>query len=227
MRNNMKKAVILLSGGMDSATCLAVAKKKELTCCALSFEYGQKHNAELIAAKNIAKYFDVACHEVVNLSIGNLVNSALTNNKIAVPDFSEQKTIPTTYVPARNTIFLSIALGWAEILKAKSIFIGTNAVDYSGYPDCRPEYINAFQNMANLATKAGVEGKKIKIETPLIDLTKAEIIKLGVKLGVDYSMTVTCYRATQDGKACGKCDSCVYRKKGFVDAGVADNTQYV
>ncbi|HLB56053.1 MAG TPA: 7-cyano-7-deazaguanine synthase QueC [Coxiellaceae bacterium] len=222
----MKKAVVLLSGGMDSATCLAVAREKGFMCYVLSFEYGQKHNAELVAAKNIAKCFGVACHEVVNLSIGNLVNSALTDNKIAVPDFSEQKIIPTTYVPARNTIFLSIALGWAEILNAEAIYIGANAVDYSGYPDCRPEYINAFQNMADLATKAGIEGKKIKIETPLIDLTKAEIIKLGIKLGVDYSMTVTCYRATHDGKACGKCDSCAYRKKGFVDAGIVDNTVY-
>lgn len=222
----MKKAVIVLSGGMDSATCLAIAKEKRFACYALSFEYGQKHNSELVAAKNIAKYFGVACHEVVNLSIGNLIHSALMNNKIAVPDFSEEKTIPATYVPARNTIFLSIALGWAEILNAEAIYIGANAVDYSGYPDCRPEYIAAFQNLANLATKAGIEGKKIKIETPLIDLTKADIIKLGVKLGVDYSMTVTCYCATQDGKACGKCDSCTYRKKGFIDAGIIDNTIY-
>lgn len=223
----MKKAVILLSGGLDSATCLAIAKEKGFICYALSFDYGQKHTVELMAAKKIAEYFKVAQHETVTLSIGNLVSSALTNNTITVPNYSGEKTIPTTYVPARNTIFLSIALGWAEILKADSIFIGANAVDYSGYPDCRPEYITAFQNLANLATQASIENKSaIKIEAPLMYLNKADIIKLGCSLGVDYAMTVSCYRATENGKACGQCDSCTYRKKGFIEAGIEDCTRY-
>ena len=223
----MKKAIILLSGGLDSATCLAVAKSQGYTCYALSFNYGQKHNSELIAAKNIAAQFHVAQHETVTLSIGNLGGSALTDDLISVPNYSDQPSIPVTYVPARNTTFLSIALGWAEIINADAIFIGVNAVDYSGYPDCRPEYIAAFQNLANIATKAGIEGHPIKIETPLIYLTKAQIIQLGVSLGVDYAMTVSCYRATLDGKACGNCDSCTYRKKGFADAGVEDCTKYL
>lgn len=222
----MKKAVILLSGGLDSATCLAVAKSQGFSCYALSFNYGQKHNSELNAAKNIAAQFHVAQHETVTLSIGNLGGSALTDDLISVPNYAEQQSIPVTYVPARNTTFLSIALGWAEILNADAIFIGVNAVDYSGYPDCRPEYIAAFQNLANCATKAGIEGHPIKIETPLIYLTKAQIIQLGVSLGVDYAMTVSCYRANDAGKACGNCDSCTYRKKGFLDAGIEDCTRY-
>ncbi|MCX7125903.1 MAG: 7-cyano-7-deazaguanine synthase QueC [Gammaproteobacteria bacterium] len=223
----MKKAIILLSGGLDSTTCLAVAKSEGYECYAMSFNYEQKHNSELIAAKKIAAYFNVAKHEVVTLSIGHLGGSALTDDLISIPDYSGEKEIPTTYVPARNTIFLSIALGWAEILNAEKIFIGVSAVDYSGYPDCRPEYIAAFQNLANLATVAGVHGEKIKIETPLIHLSKSETIKLGNTLGVDYSLTVSCYRADENGKACGKCDSCSYRKKGFLEAGISDNTKYL
>lgn len=224
----MKKAVILLSGGLDSTTCLAIAKCKNFLCYALSFDYGQKHSAELNAAKNIAKHFDVVQHEIVKLSIGNLGGSALTDDAISIPDYTDEKKVPITYVPARNTTFLSIALGWAEILKADAIFIGVTAVDYSGYPDCRPEYIAAFQALANLATIASVENKSmIKIETPLIQLNKSEIIKLGASLGVDYSLTVSCYRATDDGHACGDCDSCTYRKKGFAQAGVFDNTRYI
>jgi len=224
----MKKAVVLLSGGLDSTTCLAIAKDKGFSCYALSFDYGQKHSAELNAAKNIAKHFNVAQHEIVKLSIGNLGGSALTDDLISVPDYSDEQKIPITYVPARNTTFLSIALGWAEILEAEAIFIGVTAVDYSGYPDCRPEYIAAFQKLANLATKAAVENKFfIQIETPLIQLGKSEIILLGASLGVDYSLTVSCYRATDDGRACGNCDSCTYRKKGFAKAGVQDNTKYL
>jgi 7-cyano-7-deazaguanine synthase len=223
----MKKAVVLLSGGLDSTTCLAVAKSKGYACYALSFDYGQKHNAELIAAKEIAQHFQVSKHETVSLSIGNLISSALTDDLISVPNYSAQTDIPSTYVPARNTTFLSIALGWAEVLNADAIFIGVNAVDYSGYPDCRPNYIAAFQALANCATKAGVEGKTITIETPLLYLNKAEIIQLGNTLGVDYAMTISCYRANENGKACGNCDSCTYRKKGFLDAGVQDCTRYV
>lgn len=213
----MKKAVILLSGGLDSTTCLAIAKNKNYTCYALSFDYGQKHRAELTAAKKIAQHFQVAQHEIVTLSIGNLGGSALTDQTINIPDYVGEKCCPPTYVPARNTIFLSIALGWAEIINAETIFIGVNAVDYSGYPDCRPEYIDAFQKMTSLATAAQT---KIKIETPLIYLSKAEIIQRGLTLGVDYSMTISCYRATSDSVACGTCDSCVYRQKGFAEAGV-------
>ncbi len=223
----MKKAIILLSGGMDSATCLAYAKSKNYECYALSFDYGQKNRAELNAAKKIAVHFKVARHEVINLSIGNLGGSALTDKKINVPDYTGKKEIPITYVPARNTVFLSIALGWAEIINADAIFIGVNAVDYSGYPDCRPEYIAAFQNMANLATKKGIKGEIIRIETPLIHLSKAETIRLGVKLGVDYALTVSCYRATEEGLACGNCDSCTYRKKGFSEASIKDCTHYL
>lgn len=225
----MKKAVILLSGGLDSATCLAIAKKNNFDCYTLSFDYGQKHRAELFASEKIAAHFQVTRHEVIKLDIGNLGGSALTDSRIAVPDYSEtanSSAIPSTYVPARNTVFLSIALGWAEILNADAIFIGANAVDYSGYPDCRPDYIAAFQTLANLATKRGLEGNPFVIETPLIHLTKAEIIRLGIALGVDYGMTVSCYRATDQGKACGLCDSCSYRKKGFVEAGVVDPTLY-
>lgn len=224
---NMMKAIILLSGGLDSATCLAVAKSQGYDCYALSFDYGQKHCAELNAAKRIATAFSVKRHEVITLSIGNLGGSALTDKQIDVPDYVESASVPITYVPARNTTFLSIALGWAEIIGAEAIFIGVNAVDYSGYPDCRPEYIAAFQHLANLATKTGLEGHPIRIETPLVHLQKSEIIKLGMSLGVDYHLTVSCYRATDDGKACGHCDSCIYRKKGFDEAGMADQTQYV
>jgi len=223
----MKKAVILLSGGLDSTTCLALARSEGYECYALSFDYGQKHNSELNAAKKISRQFNTKRHEIVTLSIGNLGGSALTDDNISVPDFNGSKEIPLTYVPARNTIMLSIALGWAEILDADNIYIGVSAVDYSGYPDCRPEYINAFREMANLATKKSIEGKPINIVTPLINLSKAETTKLGVSLGVDYSETVSCYKATDDGLACGKCDSCHLRKKGFEEANTPDPTRYI
>lgn|SRR3990167_2666518 len=223
----MKKAVILLSGGLDSTTCLAVAKNEGYACYALSFDYGQKNHAELNAAKNIANYFKVMQHEIIKLPIGDFGGSALTDKTIAIPDYASGKNIPVTYVPARNTIFLSIALGFAEVIHAEVIYIGVSAVDYSGYPDCRPEYIAAFQNMANLATKKSVENKIIKIETPLINLSKSATIQLGNKLGIDYALTISCYRATKEGLACGCCDSCAYRKKGFSEAHLNDCTRYI
>ncbi len=224
----MKKAVILLSGGLDSTTCLAYAISKGYACYGLSFNYGQKHLSELTAAKKIAEKFKVKEHQIIDLSsVGLLGGSALTDQTMLVPDHQESTSVPLTYVPARNTIMLSIALGYAEIIEADAIFIGVSAVDYSGYPDCRPEYINAFAHMAKLATKQGVEGKPIEILTPLIHLSKAETSALGLALGVDYSATVSCYRATDDGLACGTCDSCYLRKKGFRDAGIADPTRYV
>jgi 7-cyano-7-deazaguanine synthase len=222
----MKKAVILLSGGLDSTTCLSVAKSEGFDCYTLGFDYGQKHRVELEASKNISKHFNATRHEIVKLSIGNLGGSALTDNSISIPDHSGDDKIPVTYVPARNTAFLSIALGWAEILNAEAVFIGVSMMDYSGYPDCRPEYIEAFQNLANLATKTGVEGNPIIIRTPLLRLTKAETVKLGLSLGVDYKITVSCYQANEKGEACGKCDSCYLRKKGFEEAGVLDPTKY-
>lgn len=221
-----KKAVILTSGGLDSTTCLAVAKSQGYELYSLSFDYGQRHHAELTAAAKIAAHFKVQRHETVNLSIGNLGGSALTDINIAVPHHSGRAEIPITYVPARNTTFLSIALGYAEILDADRIFTGVSSVDYSGYPDCRPEYIAAFQKLANLATRRGVEGKPIIIETPLLYLSKAETIQLGLTLGVDYSLTVSCYQATEEGLACGKCDSCVIRKQGFATAMITDPTRY-
>lgn len=220
------KAVVLLSGGLDSTTCLAIAKAKGFDCYALSFDYGQKHNSELIAAQKIAKYFGVVQHEIIKLSLGRFGGSALTDSSIAIPDYSGKNSIPLTYVPARNTIFLSIALGWAEVINAETIFIGASSVDYSGYPDCRPEYLQAFQQLANLAIKTAVEGKQIKIEAPLINLSKAETIELGRSLGVDYAMTISCYRSTDEGFACGHCDSCILRKKGFAAAMLKDPTQY-
>lgn len=222
----MKKAVVLLSGGLDSTTCLAIAKSKNLDCYTISFDYGQKHRSELKQASRIASLLGAKKHEVVSLSIGSLGGSALTDENIHVPDFNDSGEIPVTYVPARNTVFLSIALGWAEILEASSIYIGVSHVDYSGYPDCRPEYIEAFQNMANLATKQGVEGKPITIETPLLYLSKAETIRKGSELGVDYSKTISCYRANDQGLACGTCDSCKLRKAGFEEAGILDPTLY-
>jgi len=222
----MKKAVVLFSSGLDSKTCLAYAKNQNFDCYALSFNYGQKHNAELKAAKNIVKKFS-SKHKIFNLEINQFGGSALIDTNIDVPQYDEKNTqIPITYVPARNTIFLSIALSWAEILNAKDIFIGVSHVDYSGYPDCRPEYIKAFQSLVNLATKYGVEQGDIKIHTPIIHLSKAETIKLGHKLGVDYSMTVSCYKANEEGYACGRCDSCVLRKKGFAEAMIFDTTRY-
>ncbi len=220
-----KKAIVLLSGGLDSITVLAQAQAQGYQCYALSFDYGQRHNAELEAATGIALHYQVEMHKVINLGLGSIGGSALTDEHIAVPD-GPQKGIPVTYVPARNTVFLSFALGWAEVLSAYDIFIGVNAVDYSGYPDCRPEFIGAFQKLANLATKTGVEGAEIKIHAPLVHLTKSEIIKLGVSLGVEYQQTVSCYSADKSGKACGHCDACRLRKLGFVEAGIDDPTAY-
>jgi len=222
----MKKAVVLLSGGLDSSTCLALAKQKNDVCFALSFSYGQKHSPELIAAKKIAQYFHVDQHEIISLPMGHWGGSALTDPSTPVLDYTGKSEIATTYVPARNTIFLAIALGWAEALKAQSIFIGVSSVDYSGYPDCRPQYIEAFQKLATLATKTGVEANPIMIEAPLLHLSKAETIALGASLGVDYSITISCYRANANGLACGTCDSCELRKRGFKEAGVKDPTLY-
>ena len=221
-----KKAVVLLSGGLDSATCLAIAKSQGFDCYALSLDYHQRHIAELKAAQNIAKQLCAKMHKTANLDLSLFGGSALTDDKIAVPEV-ESTGIPVTYVPARNTIMLSLALAWADVLQAQDIFIGVNALDYSGYPDCRAEYVQAFQQMANLATKSAVEGQKITVHAPLIDLTKAQIIALGTKLGVPYSATVSCYQADKNGAACGKCDSCRLRRDGFVQAGIADPTQYV
>lgn len=220
-----KKAIVLLSGGLDSITVLALAKQQGFQCYALSFDYGQRHNAELIAAAKIAADYQVVEHKVIKLGLGSIGGSALTDEHIAVPH-TLQTGIPVTYVPARNTIFLSLALGWAEVLQLHDIFIGVNAVDYSGYPDCRPEFIESFRKLANLATKAGVEGTHFSIHTPLIDLSKADIIKTGVSLGVDYQRTVSCYSADEQGRACGECDACRLRKAGFIEAGISDNTRY-
>ena len=225
--SNPKRAVILLSGGLDSATCLAIARAEGYTCHALSFSYGQRHDAELIAAKTIAQRLGAAEHRVVSLDIGQFGASALTDPTIDVPDYKDHGTIPVTYVPARNTVFLSIALGFAEAIHAQDLFIGVNAVDYSGYPDCRPEFIQAFQRLANVATKAGVEGNPYTIHTPLMHLSKADIIQAGVKLGIDYSLTVSCYKLTPEGKACGRCDSCFLRKQGFEQANLNDPTIYI
>ncbi len=221
----MGKAVILLSGGLDSVTALAIAQSQGYQCHALSFDYGQRHRSELDAVKRILACFAGVTHKVIHLDLDQIGGSALTDNGIAVPR-QPSEGIPVTYVPARNTIFLSLALGWAEVLSAEAIFIGVNAVDYSGYPDCRPEYIKAFQSLANLATRQAVEGKAIKLETPLIHLSKAEIIQKGMQLGVDYSLTVSCYAADNQGRACGECDSCRLRAAGFADAGVSDPTIY-
>ncbi|MEN8260186.1 MAG: 7-cyano-7-deazaguanine synthase QueC [Pseudomonadota bacterium] len=220
-----RKAIILLSGGLDSATTLAMAQAEGYTCYAISFEYGQRHNAEVEAAKRIAKRYRVAEHKLISIGLDAIGGSALTDERIAVPD-EPQEGIPVTYVPARNTIFLAFALGWAEVLGASDIFIGVNAVDYSGYPDCRPEYIKAFQTLANLATKAGVEGRAFNIHTPLITLSKADIIRKGVSLGVDYSQTVSCYAADLSGLACGRCEACRLRAEGFEAAGISDPTRY-
>jgi|TARA_B100001142_G_C14261491_1_gene627201 7-cyano-7-deazaguanine synthase len=221
-----KKAIILLSGGLDSATSLAIAKKEKYDCYALSVNYHQRHNYELVAAKNIANFFSVKDLKEVEIDLSWLQNSALTNKSLNIPE-NPSTGIPVTYVPARNTIMMSLAMAWAESIDCTNIFIGVNAVDYSGYPDCREEYIKSFQNMANLATKKAVEGDLIKIHTPLINLSKKEIIQKGVELGVDYSLTVSCYQVTSDGLACGKCDSCRLRKAGFKDAGLPDPTRYL
>lgn len=220
-----KKAVVLVSGGLDSTTALAIAQSEGYECYTMSFDYGQRHRVELQAAERTAKAMGAKQHKVIELDLRSIGGSALTDDGIDVPE-SETAGIPVTYVPARNTVFLSIALGWAEVLGAQDIFIGVNAVDFSGYPDCRPEYVKAFEVMANLATKAGVEGNKLSIRAPLIDLTKAQIIQSGMALGVDYALTVSCYQANDLGQACGKCDSCRLRKQGFIEAGVTDPTPY-
>ena len=221
----MKKAVVLLSGGLDSVTALAIAKEQGFTCYTLSFDYGQRHSTELLAAEKLSKSMAAVEHKIIPIDLRAIGGSALTDNEIAVPE-DHQVGIPITYVPARNTVFLSIALAWAEGLQAQAIFVGVNAVDYSGYPDCRPEYINAFEQLANLATKAGVEGQKLSIQAPLIEMTKAEIIQHGSKLGIDYSQTVSCYQADKEGRACGRCDSCRFRQQGFEQAGIKDPTRY-
>jgi 7-cyano-7-deazaguanine synthase len=221
-----EKAIVLLSGGLDSATCLAIARSQGFDCYCLSFDYGQRHSAELQAAERVVKALGAAEHRVINFGLAQFGGSALTDTSIAVPVDGLQSGIPVTYVPARNTIMLSLALAWAEVLGSRDIFVGVNAVDYSGYPDCRPEYIAAFEKMANLATRAGVEGQKLHIHAPLIDLSKAEIIRRGAALGVDYGLTVSCYQADELGRACGVCDSCRLRAEGFAAAGLSDPTPY-
>ena len=220
-----KKAVILVSGGLDSTTVLAMARSQGYACYTLSFDYGQRNRAELLAAERVSTALGDVEHKVVHLNLDSIGGSALTDTSIAVPEV-ETEGIPVTYVPARNTVFLSIALGWAEVLGADDIFIGVNAVDYSGYPDCRPEYIAAFEAVANLATKAGVEGRKMTVHTPLMTLGKGAIIEAGAALGVDYGLTVSCYQATEEGLACGLCDSCRLRREGFEQAGITDPTRY-
>ena len=220
-----ERAIVLLSGGLDSATCLAIAKQNGYACYALNFDYGQRHRAELAAAQRVALQLGVIEYRVIKIDLAGIGGSALTDVNIAVPT-QPSAGVPVTYVPARNTVFLSLALAWAEVLQAPNIFIGVNAIDYSGYPDCRPDYIAAFERMANLGTKAGIEGRSFKIKTPLMHLSKAQIIREGIRLGVDYSATVSCYAATNDGRACGQCDACRFRALGFRDAGVQDSTKY-
>ena len=220
------RAIVLLSGGLDSATTLAIARAAGFDCYCLSLEYGQRHQAELAAASRVAQALGACEHRVLHLALSDFGGSALTDRRIAVPESGVEAGIPVTYVPARNTIMLSLALAWAEVLGSRDIYVGVNAVDYSGYPDCRPEYIAAFQTMANLATKAGVEGNTLHIHAPLIDLTKAEIIRRGHALGVDYCLTVSCYQADAEGRACGRCDSCRLRSEGFSAAGISDPTPY-
>ncbi len=221
----MNPAVVLVSGGLDSATCLAIAREERRECYALSFAYGQRHDAELLAAARIADSLGVREHRIMNIDLAAFGGSALTDSAIEVPE-SAAVGIPVTYVPARNTVFLSLALAWAEVLDASEIFIGVNAVDYSGYPDCRPEFIKAFESMANLATRAGVEGRRLQVRAPLIDLSKAQIIRRGAALGVDYAQTVSCYQADEQGRGCGRCDACRLRREGFFAAGLADPTRY-
>jgi 7-cyano-7-deazaguanine synthase len=220
-----KKAVILVSGGLDSTTVVAMAKRQGYKCYTLSFDYGQRHRSELEAASRVSESMAVVEHKVVKLDLGSIGGSALTDTSIDVPE-AETSGIPVTYVPARNTVFLSIALGWAEVLGANDIFLGVNAVDFSGYPDCRPEYITAFERMANLATRAAVEGQPLTVHAPLIDMSKAQIIQAGIELGVDYSKTVSCYQASLEGEACGRCESCRLRRQGFEQAGISDPTRY-
>lgn len=222
---SQKKAVVLVSGGLDSTTVLAIARSQGYACYTISFDYGQRHRAELLAASRTAKLLGSEQHKIVSLDLRSIGGSALTDSSLAVPE-EETAGIPVTYVPARNTVFLSIALGWAEVLGANDIFIGVNAVDFSGYPDCRPEYIQAYEKMANLATRAGVEGQTLRIQAPLMSMSKAEIVKLGLTLGIDYGTTVSCYQATDEGLACGLCDSCRLRRIGFEQAGIKDPTRY-
>lgn len=222
----MKKAVVLLSGGLDSATVLALASDAGYACYALSFDYGQRHASELKAAHHVAHSGGATQHRVIALDLRSIGGSALTDSNIAVPE-EPGDDIPVTYVPARNTVFLALALGWAEVLQAQDIFVGINAVDYSGYPDCRPAFIEAFESLANVATKAGVKGTRFNIHAPLIQLTKAEIIRCGISLGVDYAHTVSCYQADAEGNACGRCDACRLRAAGFSEAGIPDPTRYI
>lgn len=216
---------MLLSGGLDSATALAIARDAGYDCYALSLSYGQRHAAELAAAERVAASIGVTRHLVLPMALDLIGGSALTDNSIRVPE-KESAGIPVTYVPARNTVFLALALGWAEVLESDDLFIGVNALDYSGYPDCRPEFIEAFEQMANLATKRAVEGERVRVHAPLIQLTKAEIIRRGTALGVDYALTVSCYQADEEGRACGVCDSCRLRRRGFEEAGIGDPTRY-
>lgn len=219
------RAIVLLSGGLDSTTALAIARSEGYVCHTLAVGYGQRHSAELAAAQRISVALGALEHRQMNIDLAGIGGSALTDKSIAVPE-TPSSGIPITYVPARNTLLLALALGWAEVVGARDIFIGVNAVDYSGYPDCRPEFIEAFQVMAQLATRMGVEGERVRIRAPLQELSKAEIVRTGISLGIDYSGTVSCYQATADGRACGRCDSCRLRREGFAAAGVPDPTRY-
>jgi 7-cyano-7-deazaguanine synthase len=227
--SDAQPAVVLVSGGLDSATCLAIARSEGFRCHVLSFRYGQRHAAELDAARRVVGSLGAVAHRIMDIDLAAFGGSALTDRSIAVPEdgVESSSTIPITYVPARNTVFLAFALAWAEVLHAHDVYIGVNFVDYSGYPDCRPEFIAAFETMANLATRAGVEdSERLQIRTPLIQLSKADIIRRGLSLGVDYAMTVSCYQADEQGRACGRCDSCRLRRQGFEAAGVPDPTRY-
>ena len=224
--NTERRAVVLLSGGLDSTTCLAIAKSEGFVPYALSVAYGQRHDAELAAAERIARTLGAREHRVAHVDLGQFGGSALTDASLEVPTEGPQTGIPITYVPARNTVMLSLALGWAEVLGAQDIYIGVNSVDYSGYPDCRPDYIEAFERMGNLATRAGVEGNQLRIHAPLMRLSKAEIVQRGVALGIDYGITVSCYKADAEGRACGQCEACRLRREGFEAAGLADPTRY-
>ena len=225
MSGQNRRAVVLLSGGMDSAVCLAMARHDGFACHALSFDYGQRHRAELHAAAMLAERLGAVEHRTLTIGLGEIGGSALTDSRIAVPD-KPGEGIPVTYVPARNTVFLSFALGWAEVLDADRIYTGVNAVDYSGYPDCRPEYLQAFQRLADLATRRGVEGQSIELHAPLLAMSKAAIVSEGIRLGVDFALTVSCYQATEDGAACRRCDACRLRHAGFMAAGIPDPTRY-